>query len=59
MENMKMTNEQSFAMIGKREEELAKNTNVQAKMLDIAKTENKEVAERYLYMLAIATLCGI
>ena len=53
-----MTNEQGFEMIGNRAEELAKNTDVQAKMLDIAKTESKEAAEKYLYMLAIATLCG-
>lgn len=52
-----MTNEQGFAMIGKRAEELAKNTDVQKKMLNIAKTDSKEVAEKYLYMLAIATLC--
>lgn len=53
-----MTNEQGFAMIGKRAEELAKDAKVQGKMVEIAKTENKEAAERYLYMLAIATLCG-
>lgn len=54
-----MTNEQGFAMIGKRAEELAKNIDVQKKMLNIAKTDSKEAAEKYLYMLAIATLCGV
>ena len=53
-----MTNEQGFAMIGKRAEELVKDTKVQNKMVEIAKTERKEPAETYLYMLAIATLCG-
>lgn len=53
-----MTNEQGIALIGKRAEELAKDTNVQKKMVEIAKSECKEAAEKYLYMLAIATLCG-
>lgn len=53
-----MTNEQGFEMIGNRVEELVKNAKVQDKMVEIAKTESKEAAEKYLYMLAIATLCG-
>lgn len=53
-----MTNEQGFAMMGERAEELAKNADVQSKMVEITKTESKEAAEKYLYMLAIATLCG-
>lgn len=53
-----MTNKQGFAMIGKRAEELVKDAKVQSKMVEIVKTENKEAAEKYLYMLAIATLCG-
>ncbi len=53
-----MTNEQGFAIIGKRAEELSKNKDIQAKMLQIVKTDGKEAAEKYLYMLAIATLCG-
>lgn len=57
-QGMEMTNEQGFAMIGKRAEELAKDADVQLKMVDIANSESKEAAERYLYMLAIATLCG-
>lgn len=53
-----MTNEQGFALIGKRAEELSKDISVKKKMVEIAKAESKEAAEIYLYMLAIATLCG-
>ncbi len=53
-----MTNEQGFALIGMRAEELAKDAGIQAKMVEIAETESKEAAEKYLYTLAIATLCG-
>lgn len=53
-----MTNEQGFSMIGKRAEELSEDADVQKKMLEIAKADSKEAAEKYLYMLAIATLCG-
>ncbi len=53
-----MTNEQGFALIGKRAEELAKDTNAQKKMVEIAKNESRDAAEKYLYVLAIATLCG-
>lgn len=53
-----MTNEQGFAMIGNRASELAKNTDVQKKMIEIAETESKEAAVKYVYMLAIATLYG-
>lgn len=53
-----MTNEQGFVLIGKRAEELSKDISVQKKMVEIANSESKEAAEKYLYMLAIATLCG-
>lgn len=53
-----MTNEQAFEMIGERAEELTKDSSIQAKMVDIAKKDGKEAAEKYLYMMAIATLCG-
>lgn len=43
-------------MIGKRAEDLAKNADVQDKMIKIASKESKEAAEKFLYMLAIATL---
>lgn len=54
-----MTNEQGFSMIGERAAELAKDTAVQNKMVEIAKSDSKETAEKYLYMLAVSTLCGI
>lgn len=54
-----MTNEQGIAMIGKRTEELVKKPEVQNKMLQIAKEKGKKEAEKWLYMSAIATLCGI
>lgn len=53
-----MTNEQGFAMIGERAAELAKNKDVQKKMLEIDKSESKEAAIKYVYTLAIATLYG-
>lgn len=54
-----MTDKEAFEMIGKRAEELAKNTEVQKKMLQIAKAGSKEDAKKWLYMSSIATLCGI
>lgn len=53
-----MKSEQGFAMIGERAEELTKDVKVQNKMIEIVKSESKEAAEKYLYMLAIATLSG-
>ena len=53
-----MTNEQAYKLIGERTEELSKNIDVQNKMVEIAQKEGKEEAEKYLYMLAISTLCG-
>lgn len=54
-----MTDKEAFAMIGKRAEELTKKPEVQRKMLQIAKERNKEEAEKWLYMSAIATLAGV
>lgn len=54
-----MTNKEAFALIGKRAEELSKNHDVQEKMMKIARAEDKESAEKYLYFLAIYTLCGV
>lgn len=54
-----MTDREAFEMIGKRAEELSKKPEVQKKMLRIAKEKSKEEAERWLYMSAIATLCGV
>ena len=53
-----MTNNEAYKLIGERAEELAKNKEIQNKMVEIAKREGKEKAEKYLYNLAIATLCG-
>ena len=54
-----MNNNEAYKLIGKRAEELSKNTEVQKKMIEIASTDGKEKAIKYLYNLAIATLCGI
>lgn len=54
-----MTNNEAYKLIGERANELSKNTEVQNKMVEIAKTEGKEKAEKFLYNLAIATLCGV
>lgn len=51
-----MTDKQAYQLIGQRAEELAANITVQAKMVEIAKTDGKESAEKWLYNLAIATL---
>ena len=54
-----MTDNEAYKIIGERAEELIKNIEVQRKMVKIAKTEGKEKAEKFLYGLAIATLCGV
>lgn len=54
-----MTNSEAYKLIGERAEELAKNEEVQRKMVEIARTEGKEKAETFLYSLAIATLAGL
>lgn len=54
-----MTNNEAYKLIGERANELSKNKEVQKKMVEIAKTEGKEKAEKFLYNLSIATLCGV
>lgn len=54
-----MTDKEALAMIGERATELTKKADVQKKMMDIAKEKGKEEAEKWLYLSAIATLCGI
>lgn len=54
-----MTNNEAYKLIGERANELSKNTEVQKKMVEIAKSEGREKAEKFLYDLAIATLCGV
>ena len=54
-----MTNKEAFNLIGERAKELATKTDVQQKMLRIAEEKSKEDAEKWLYMIAIATLANI
>ena len=54
-----MTDNEAYKLIGERAEELTSNKEVQKKMVEIAKTDGKEKAEKFLYNLAIATLCGV
>jgi len=51
-----MTDNEAYTLIGERAEQLAKNTEIQQKMLELAKLEGKEKAEQFLYKLAIASL---
>lgn len=54
-----MKNKEAYALIGERANELSKKPEVQNEMIKIAKMQGKEDAERYLYILAITTLCGL
>lgn len=51
-----MTDKEVFKLIGERAKELTERADVKAKMIEIANRDGKEVAEKYLYRLAIATL---
>ncbi len=53
-----MTNKEAYNLIGERVTELAKDERVQKKAVEIAKSKGKEAGEKYIYMLAIATLAG-
>ena len=53
-----MTDKEAYELIGKRATELIQNTEVQQKMIEIAKAKDKDEAEKWLYMTAVATLCG-
>lgn len=53
-----MTNQEAYKLIGKRIEELIAEPKIQEKIVYIAKAKNKEEAEKWLYMTAIATLIG-
>ena len=44
-----MTNNEAYKLIGERANELSKNTEVQKKMVEIAKSDGKEKAENKLY----------
>lgn len=52
-----MTDKEAYKIIGERAEELVKLPEVQKKMIAIAREQDRKAAERYVYMLAVATLC--
>jgi len=54
-----MSDQGAYKFIGERAAELSKDENVQKKAVEIAKLQGKEAGEKYIYMLAIATLAGI
>lgn len=53
-----MTDKEAYKLIGERAAELSKRPEIQAKMVEIARTKGKKEAEKYLYMAAIASLAG-
>ena len=53
-----MTDKEACRMIGERAEKLIKEPNVKKKMVEIARTDGKDAAEKWLYRFAIATLFG-
>jgi hypothetical protein len=57
MEGMKMTNSEAYKIIGDRAAELAKQPEVQARMVAMVQNgSTKEQAEAWLYTCAIGTL---
>lgn len=54
-----MTNKEAFDLIGKRAAELAQSEKVQKRVVEIAAKQGKAAGEKYVYMLAVATLAGI
>lgn len=50
-----MTDNEAYAAIGERAEELTKIPEIQKKMLALAKSEGKEKAESWLYQMAVAS----
>lgn len=54
-----MSDHEAYKIIGERAAELEKDENVQKKAVEIAKSQGKEAGEKYIYMLAIATLAGL
>lgn len=53
-----MTEEQMIEAVGKRAEELAKDPTVKAKAKELYEKFDMETAKKFVYQLAIATLCG-
>ena len=52
-----MTDKEAYKILGDRVTELTKKEEVQNKMLEIFRKESKEAAEKWVYSLAIATIC--
>ncbi len=52
-----MTDNEAYKAIGERAGELAKDPEIQKKMVALAKSEGKEKAESWLYQMAVASLC--
>lgn len=55
-----MNNSEAYKLIGKRAEEMAKDSKIQDEMMKQIKAgKTKEQVEQWLYMCAVSTLCGI
>lgn len=52
-----MTDKEAYKILGDRVAELCENKEIQNKMLEILHKESKEEAEKWVYSLAVATLC--
>lgn len=52
-----MMDKEAYKILGDRVAELTEKEEVQKKMLEILHKESKESAEKWVYSLAIATLC--
>ena len=51
-----MTDKEAYKTIGERAEQLSQIPDVQNKMVEIARSQGKQAAEKWLYMSAIASL---
>ena len=55
-----MNNLEAYKLIGKRAEEMAKDSKIQDEMMKQIKAgKTKKQVEQWLYMCAIGSLCGI
>lgn len=52
-----MTDKEAYKILGDRVAELTKKEEIQKKMLEILHKKSKEASEKWIYSLAIATLC--
>jgi hypothetical protein len=54
-----MTDKQAYELIGERAAEIAKKPSIQKIMVNMIEDgHTKEEVEKWLYMVAIGTLCG-